>query len=801
MHRAIPVFVPFLSCFLVSAPALAGRLTVRVIDPQSAVVPGARVQLTRSDAAYDTAVVTGVNGASSIDSLAPGSYVVSVSAEGFATRVVSVAVGSAESEVEVRLELASVQESVVVTSARSAERLSDVTKTVSVVHRDELEVRDEHFLPEALRTLPGVRIERQGGPGSFTSIKIRGLRTEDTAILIDGARLRDPSAPQGDASSFIENLVATDVERVEVLRGAGSSLYGTNAGGGVVNVLTAPGGGEPRGSLLIEGGGLGFFRAAAQTTGGAGDRFLYSLGASQVNVSSGVDGDDDARNTSVQGRALLKLTELSSLSLRFYGADAGLDLNETPLVLGAPPQGEVRAVPLSEAELRRFEAGTPIDALDRGSATYIPSANDPDNRRESSFYSTLVSYEQKPRPDFSYRVSYHALLGSRTFLDGPLGASPFEPFSETVSRFDGAIHTLSAVADFEWGEHQLLHGGYELERESFQNDNVPENPAEAAFTDVDQSSHTIYLQDQVTLLDGSLSIVGSIRGQFFSLGEPRFEPAGGAPYQSVDFPSPDSAVTGDVSGAYHFASSGTRLRAHWGSGYRAPSLFERFGASFSTFGYFVFGDPRLAPERTHTFDVGLEQSLRSDRLRATATFFRTRLSEILVFDFSGAIDPATDPFGRFGGYLSADGGVTQGIELAAALAPAPGSRIQASYTYTDAEPPRGITEEQSQAFGIPRHQASLVVSQTLGSRVTLNLDLYASSSYLAPIFDAVTFAGRVYRFDGFVEADVVTSYRLRAGDQGLRLFVKIENLFDEDVHASGFRTPGRTALAGIGFEF
>jgi iron complex outermembrane receptor protein len=184
-----------------------------------------------------------------------------------------------------------------------------------------------------------------------------------------------------------------------------------------------------------------------------------------------------------------------------------------------------------------------------------------------------------------------------------------------------------------------------------------------------------------------------------------------------------------------------------------------------------------------------------------ATYFRTHLSEIIVFDFSGAIDPATDPFGRFGGYLSTDGGVTQGIELSGEVAPRRGLSLEASYTFNDAEPPRGVSPDQSQAYGIPRSQFSLVVSKSFGPKVSLSLDLYASSSYLAPIFDPVTFESRVYRFDGYAKADLVGSYRIPLGNTALRLFGKIENLFDQTIYVSGFLTPGRYATGGLSFEF
>jgi len=302
----------------------------------------------------------------------------------------------------------------------------------------------------------------------------------------------------------------------------------------------------------------------------------------------------------------------------------------------------------------------------------------------------------------------------------------------------------------------------------------------------------------VSLLEGALSLSGSARAQFFSLDAPRFEPEGGSPYQGIDFEAPEDALTFDLSAGYAFPSTGTRLRTHVGSGYRAPSLYERFGASFSTFGYSVYGDPRLSPESTLTFDLGIEQVALSNRARMEATYFRTRLSEIIVFDFSGAIDPATDPFGRFGGYLSTDGGVTQGLELALSLTPRQGLDVETSYTFTDADPPRGVSPDQAQAFAIPRHQLSFVAAKSFGSSFSLAFDLLATSSYLAPVFDLSTFQSRVYRFDGYVKADLVASYRLPVG---LRLFGKVENLLDETIDASGFRTPGRYALAGVAYEF
>src|SRR6185295_15135312 len=99
-----------------------------------------------------------------------------------------------------------------------------------------IDARDEITVADGLRETPGLRLQQLGGPGSFTSIRLRGLRNQDTSILIDGFRFRDPSATQGDAQGFIQDILPTDIDHVEILRGSGSSLYGTNAIGGVINV-------------------------------------------------------------------------------------------------------------------------------------------------------------------------------------------------------------------------------------------------------------------------------------------------------------------------------------------------------------------------------------------------------------------------------------------------------------------------------------------------------------------------------------------------------------------------------------
>jgi vitamin B12 transporter len=784
---------------------LAGRVT----DARGAALAGAEVTIhARDREALRLSTTTDAEGRYRFERLAPGAYIVEAGAEGFARGAArAVEVGRRRAiELDITLEVAAVSAEVVVTAADAPQTTDEVSKALSVVGRSEMEERDEATVAEGLRTVPGLRVQQLGGPGALVSIKTRGLRNQDTSLLIDGQRFRDPTSPQGDATSFLGDFLVAGADRVEVLRGSGSSLYGTNSIGGVVNVVTEAGGGPFRGQLFAEGGGLGFARGRAEIAGGAGaaDRLAYSASLSHLNVSRGVDGDDAARTTNAQGRAVFRLTPAATLSARLYASDAFTQLNEEPRAVGVlPAGGVVEARPVSRAELRRYEAGAPLASLDTSGATFLPAANDADYSRAGRFFSGAFTFAQRPSEAFAYSVTYHALQTRNAFREGPAGAGAlfdtFEPAGPTHNRFEGSIHTLNARTDFRLGRHNLLTAGYEFERENFLNLSAGVTRADDSTAEVSERSHSFFVQDQLRFLDGRLQLSAAFRAQSFRLAAPQFTPAAGAPYSGLSFASPPSAYTGDGSVAYLFRSSGTKLRAHVGNGYRKPSLYERFGTFFSSFGGFSpLGDPRLAPERSIAVDAGLDQSLASDRARLSATYFYTRLQEVVGFG-----DTPNDPFGRrFGGFVNTGGQLARGLELSARLAPARTLDLFASYTLTNSDQRRPQLTGVLRSLGIPDHQFALLVTQRIGRRLTVNFDLAASSDYLAPVFDDRTFRSRAFRFEGLRKADVTVGYTLPLSERrSLRFFAKVENLFDQEYYENGFRTPGVNARAGAAYGF
>jgi vitamin B12 transporter len=814
--RTIAFAVVCLICFgtgmtLVWAQS-SGSLSGRITDSQGAAVPGATITLYARAANVRATTVTDERGTYRFERLAEGDYVVEANSAGFGrfSRIYRVERGAAGT-LDFALEVAGVSETVLVTAAGTPQTVDEVSKAVSVVTAQEIEQRNEYSIGETLRTVPGLRVQQLGGPGTFARIQTRGLRDSDTAILVDGLRLRDAASTQGDATSFIEEMFTVNSDRLEVLRGSGSSLYGTNAIGGVVNVISDQGGGPTHGQLQFEGGQLGLYRGRAQLAGGFdSNRFIYSGGLALLNVTDGVN-QTPTRNFSGQGFAKYNFTPNISLSARLFGNTAYLALTDSPFTATnaadiarflpgfvPPPAGSmIDAVALPLDQQQRIENALAV--TDRGGANYIPNLRDPDNRRDSNYLTVAITFDQRINEAFGYRASYQRVNTNRQFSDGPSGAR-FEPAFNSSSNSDGRIDTFNLQADARVGQYSLLTVGYEFERERYIGRNRDENPAPVfradAGTEVEQHSNSFFIQNQWRALENRFQIAAAFRLQSFYLRQPEFF-GGTSVYSGQRYESPKTAYTGDGSISYFFRSSGTKLRAHIGSGYRAPAIFERFGSSYFNGAFSPFGDPRLNPERSIAVDGGIDQKLAGDRLQLSATYFYTRLQDVIVFDSTGVITPATDPFGRFGGYRNTGGGLARGLELAASTKPYRTLDLSVSYTFTNAvnRVPSSVPNFL-RTFVQPRHTFTLLAAQQITRRLDVIFDMFAYGSYFFP------FSSRAFKFSGPVKADLGASYTMPMGDRvSMRFYGKVENIFDREYFESGFRTPGAVFTGGMGLRF
>ncbi len=692
------------------------------------------------------------------------------------------------------------EEEKVMVAAGTSQPIAEVSKTVNVIDAQEIKDRNEFSLTDALRTVPGFRVQQLGGFGKTANIKTRGLRNQDTAILLDGIRFRDASSITGDASAFLSDFVFSDTGRVEVLRGSGSSLYGTNAIGGVVDVRTR----EPRrgfhGSFLGEGGNLGLGRILGNISNGT-EKFGFTLGISRTVYTKGIDGEDDAHNTNFNSRIDFNPTGKTNISGRFYISDAYVRLNGNPNTIGTLPSSNstiIRAVPLSISQLNNYADGQTI--TNAGNANFIPDVNDPDNFQKSKFFNGQIALTQILSSKLTFRAHYSGLKTSRKNENGILGVG-FQ--SASTSVFDGTIQTANAHLNWTPTANSLLTIGYEYEWEKYGNDGATPNGAGNFFTRAKQTSSTFYAQDLLGFFNNKLQIAGGFRAQIFNLKTPRFS-AGNAPYSGLTLESPPNAYTFDGSVSYFFDKTGTKIRVHVGNGYRVPSLYERFGTFYSSFSqaFIALGDPNLKPERSIAYDGGIDQTLFSNRARLSATYFYTHLIDTIGY---GNVVPNIGTTPRpFGGYLNTKGGNARGAEFSGEVRATSSTKIFASYTFTNSDQrvPQVSGSGVIQTLGIPAHQFSLVATQRI-KNLTLNFDFLTTSNYLAPIFSSTTFRTYVYRFDGNRKADLTGSYEIPLRNETLRLriFGTIGNIFDYDYFENGFRTEGRTARGGLGISF
>ena len=790
-----------LLALLVTASGLrADSVKGRVLDPDGLAVANARLQLFDRNGGERRRTLSDAEGGYAFVNLPAGNYLLDGEAPGAAMTASQEVVVRGDETLDLELAISSADVEVIVTSSGTPLLLTEIAKAVDVIDSEEMALRDEFALGETLRAVPGVRVRQSGGPGSFTTLQTRGMRSYDTALLIDGLRFRDAAGSQGDASAFFQDMTIVDTERVEFMRGSGSSLYGSHAMAGVININSSQGGGRTHGEIRTEGGGLGLLRGVARIGGGLGDdRFVYSGGFSHLNVIDGYRGHSPHRNTSLQGFAKYQFTPKISLSGRVWGSDAFTAVADGPalpseVTANFPATGTVPAIALPIDQVARYEQGLPIHA---GNATFVPSPIDPDSRRESAFAAGALILQHQLTPNSSYRVAYQVVDTGRSHQDGPGGFGEFNQFSADA-QFDGRTDLLQVRTDHRVGANHLFTAGYEFEREEYYNFNTDGSPnAVTSEIEINQQNHALFAQDQMRFLDGQLHVSLSGRAQLFETGNPYF---GGTsnPYDEVELKTPPSAYTSDAAVAYLVRRNGTKLRAHVGNSYRAASAYERFGAYLSEFFNGFYGDPRLSSERSVSVDAGIDQWLADSRIRLSGTFFYTELQESIIFHNS--ITVGSDPFGRPSGYGNGSGGIARGVELSGEASPTSSTRFRASYTFTnsDSRTPRIGTDY----FGIPAqsdHLFSMTATQWISQRFHVTFDFFAASEYSFSPFGAMS---RRMIFAGPKKADVVVGYELPLTDShSVELYAKVENVFDNQYYETGNGSPGVWAIGGMRFKF
>ncbi|MBV9155238.1 MAG: TonB-dependent receptor plug domain-containing protein, partial [Acidobacteriaceae bacterium] len=303
--------------------AASGGATINgtVSDESGAPITGALVNLHETFGFVLLANTSDSAGHFTFSGVTAGQYLLDASAPGLSVaqpQTLNIEAGAVV-QVAVELVVSATKSQVSVTAADSPQSVDQVSKALDIVNVPDAERRGLLSVVDAVRFVPGMRVSTRGSIGEFSTIQARGLRTTDTDILVDGFPFRDVTSIQDEASAFVGDLLLVDSSQIEVLRGSGSSLYGTNSTAGTVNILTDPGGGPAHGNIDLQGGGLGLFRGLASVAGGAlQNRLTYSAGVTHLNVSKGADNVEATRDWSSQGAVSFALASNMRLAVDLF---------------------------------------------------------------------------------------------------------------------------------------------------------------------------------------------------------------------------------------------------------------------------------------------------------------------------------------------------------------------------------------------------------------------------------------------------------------------------------------------------
>ena len=756
----------------------SGGITGTVTDENGAKIAGAQVVLTSSTGVHLN-TSTDRNGTFEFNNLRSGSYFIEVKASGFSVMTsdeIRFTRGE-NKQLALELKVAAINANVVVTATGTAQREDEVSKVVSTIDSDEIEAKHELSLTETLRGTPGVRIQQQGSPGALTTVRLRGQRNFDTALLLDGLRVRDAGDINGSAVSLFADLVPVALDRVEVLRGAGSSIYGTHAIGGVINLIPAVASSGFHIEAGFDGGSLATYRERLQASGG-GERLGFELGVNRLDVRNGIDGDDAYGNTGFAGRLQFNPSPSINIAANLYGNVANARVNDSPFPLEA-----------AFTTTERFPKAV-------AGVTFQPDFNNPDQGRRHRVLVGSGRFSQIVNDTVSYSVAYQRVSSDRRNYNGPAvdpRFAAFVPFGdfEFLNINNGDVDTVDGRANFQFSRSNLATAGFEFERESlFQSS----QPSFSSFNNTTDRERTfaVFGQDQLSFLDDRLQLSLGVRGQWYRI-------------RSADRPGflqgreAESSITGDGAIAYFIRGSGTKLRAHVGNGFRAPSLFERFGeGTFGSAGVMRFGDPTLRAEQSISVDGGFDQRLANDRVLFGATYFYTRLQRVIAFT-GFAIDPLG--LGRFGGFVNRPGGLSRGIETYFNTSPLRGMDLRASYTFTNSDravPGVGLQPE----YVIPKHLFGLTLNQRYRA-LLFNFDLNRNGSHISQVFENnFPFRMAELTFSGYTKADVFVSYERRQTERvTVVLFGGVENVFNQRYYENGFLAPRALGRGGIRVKF
>lgn len=471
-------------------------------------------------------------------------------------------------------------EPVVVTASKIEEPISETSASIEVVTRQDIEVKQALTLDEALRAIPGLSIRTFGGADPSSSVNLRGADDNQSIIMIDGVKINPPYSQTPYAGALLLN----NIERVEVVKGSYSALYGSEAIGGVINVITRE---RPGITYSISGGTHKTFNGSLLYSGSYKGA-TYTLGYERLSTA-GFKFSGPYWNNTFLGKIILPLGTMSSLQLSSNYWD--WEKNDRTVC----------------CEIGGFdETGNPV-------FTYILDEN---SRLREDNWLNSVQLLHTPLDWWDYSVKLSRYNTESTW-DNPLDpVTTDRPFPIGLnSDIRSERDTFEMQHNFYYGESDIVtlgfqYTGEEAKKEEFGNlDSFGMGPSvEQPDVDVDRASRAIYLQN-LFKIRRLLSFTAGVR-------------AGNGP-------GFDRELIPRASVLYVLPVTNTRLSLSYGEGIRAPSMEELYHP--------VGGNPDLRPERSRSLEAGFKQPFMDGRIWLEATGFTLRLKDLI--DWSD--DPAS----------------------------------------------------------------------------------------------------------------------------------------------------------------
>jgi len=711
------------SLVLLLPSAFAADLKIKVVDPNSASVVGAQVSILPAEGSTPIQrAVTSGEGLASIPGLLPGRYRVQVLAAGFSALSTDVSVLQS-SVFTATLSISSVTETVVVSATRSPAPVDETGASVSSLESGELKNMQPVALADAIRFLPGAVVNSAGQRGGLASLFVRGGESTFNKVIIDAVPVNEP----GGTFNFGVSPMS-EVDRLELLRGAQSTLYGSDAMTSVVQLFSRTGSGDtPELRLGADGGNLYTAHGYGSLSGARGP-FDYNVFADQFNTEG--QGSNDDYSNSLQGANFgIRLNDAVSLRVRARHANSRTGV-----------QGEWDF---------------------NGQQIYAPDAEQ--RARQNDFLGGAVLAVAGPlhwQHQFTGYEYNHKTLNADTVPDRGCDPATFNYFD---CHFVDLAHINRAGFNYQadyaprsWFEAAF---GYEFEDEngSFSSEFVNTDPNGNfghGLTNGLRLNHAFFAQQRFT--PGRVSLVAGLRylhnDSFGSRVVPRV-----------------AATVLALAGGQFL--SGTRVRFAYAQGIKEPTFEESFGIT----GLFPADpNPHLKAEENRSYEAGFEQGLWGGRYLLSAVYFNNQ--------FRNQIEFTTNPVDFHGYYVNLNRSMAHGAEVEFKGNLRSRLSLVSAYNYTSTQileaplcTPQNFCDPLFFAgqplLRRPRHSGSLLVNY-LGSR--WGADLAGSFVGRRPDSD---FLGLGFdHAPGYARVDFGGWYGLRSR---VTAYVNVENLLDK----------------------